>query len=142
MDAVRRLFNGNTNTTTLINNTDEIVEVREFRGIFTGENNFIRPITMKARQHTDIDPTRYGGGDSRGGQPSSLKISCDGSLLRCPPSGQDLLLRGEEFINSKTVTIGKSEDQNSTGVVNYEVKFQPRDAYASVRTKKHCEKGV
>ncbi|KAI8568966.1 hypothetical protein RHMOL_Rhmol02G0242200 [Rhododendron molle] len=117
---------GNKNTTTLINDTDEDMEIREFRGIITGENNLFSPITVKARDRTNTDPTKFGGADSQGGQPSNLMICCGGSLLRWPEGNS--VLRGERFINSKTVTIKKLEDQNSTGVVCYEVIFQPRDA--------------
>ncbi|KAI8568918.1 hypothetical protein RHMOL_Rhmol02G0237900 [Rhododendron molle] len=131
MDAVRRLIKGDKNNgdnaTRLINYTDEVMEIREFRGIFTDENNFISVTTVIARKHTNIDATKYGGDDSQGGHPSYLMIFGGGSLLRS--SKGDLLLPGEEFIRFKTVTIDQvPEDQNSTGVVNYEVKFQQRDA--------------
>ncbi|KAG5562706.1 hypothetical protein RHGRI_005435 [Rhododendron griersonianum] len=108
MDAVRRRLikgdknKGDKNTTWLINSTDEVMEIREFRGIFTGENNFFSKITVKASEQTDIDATQYGGDDSQGGQPSYLMIFCGGSLLRSS-EGDLLLLRGEEFINFKTV---------------------------------------
>ncbi|KAF7151581.1 hypothetical protein RHSIM_Rhsim02G0190600 [Rhododendron simsii] len=121
---------GNKNTTTLINRTKETMEIREFRGIFVDENHFFSKITVEAGQQTDMDSTKYRRGDSQGGELSSLMIFCGGSLNLRSSKGDDLLLRGEDFIQFKTVTIvpAEAEDQNSTGVVNYEVEFKPRDA--------------
>ncbi|XP_058200750.1 uncharacterized protein LOC131315610 [Rhododendron vialii] len=143
MDAIRRLIGelrtlasnilhaiGVTNTIKLCNETNEVVDIRELRGIITGENNVFSRITLTARGKTDIDPKEYDGADSRGGQLPLLLIFCGGSLLRLPNG--DFLFPGEEFFSTffETVTIADAQpnDQNSTGVVNYEVKFQPRYA--------------
>ncbi|KAI8568956.1 hypothetical protein RHMOL_Rhmol02G0241100 [Rhododendron molle] len=141
MDAVRRLIKGDKNNgdnaTRLINYTDEVMEIREFRGIFTDENNFISVTTVIARKHTNIDATKYGGDDSQGGHPSYLMIFCGGSLLRS--SKGDLLLPGEEFIRFKTVTIDQAMtldpsklfasnivDDPETSLLNMVLKFWPR----------------
>ncbi|KAF7150858.1 hypothetical protein RHSIM_Rhsim02G0192300 [Rhododendron simsii] len=127
---------GNKNTTWLINNTDEVMEIRQFRGLILDKNNFINKKTVKAHERINIDSKNYDGHDCRGGQPSCLMIFCGGSLLNLRSSEEYLLLPGDKFINFETVTIDKSEDQNSTGVVNYEVKFQPRDASFTVKSLK------
>ncbi|KAF7150861.1 hypothetical protein RHSIM_Rhsim02G0190100 [Rhododendron simsii] len=121
---------GNKNTTTLINRTEETMEIREFRGIYVDENQFFSKITVEAGNQTDMDLTKYRGGDSQGGQLPYLMIFCGGSLNLKSSEGDDLLLRGEDFIHFKTVTIVPAAvtDQNLTGVVIYEVKFKPRDA--------------
>ncbi|XP_058200659.1 uncharacterized protein LOC131315555 [Rhododendron vialii] len=112
--------------TRLINNTDEVMEIRVFRGLITGMGkNYV----IESHQHTDIDGTMYDGADSRGGPLPSVMIFCDRRIPLRSSKG-DLVLPGEQFFSFKTVTIDQvPEDQNSTGVVNYEVKFQePRDA--------------
>ncbi|KAF7112543.1 hypothetical protein RHSIM_RhsimUnG0218900 [Rhododendron simsii] len=116
---------GKKNTITLYNKTKEDVEIINFRGIITSK-------TVKADGQTDIDPKEYNGNDSQQGRLPSLMILCGGSLLKSPEG--DFLIAGEEFFNTcfKTVTIDQPNDQNSTGVVNYEVKFQPQHAYRKV----------
>ncbi|KAG5562708.1 hypothetical protein RHGRI_005437 [Rhododendron griersonianum] len=128
---------GNKITTGLINKTDNDMEIREFRGLITDTNHYIRMTAVKAGEYTDIDATKYGGDDSQGGLPSKLMIFCNGSYLKSRSStegdfllaGGEVGLRGQRFINSKTVTIDTvAEDRN---VVNYKVTFEPRDASAS-----------
>ncbi|XP_058200746.1 uncharacterized protein LOC131315602 [Rhododendron vialii] len=135
MDKVRKLLSytlhaiGVTNTIKLYNKTEEVVDIRELRGeIITGENNVFSTITVTADGEADIDPKEYDGADCRGGQLPLLMIFCGGSLLRLPNG--HFLLPGEEFFSTifETVTIVPLNDQTSTGVVNYDVKFQARTA--------------
>ncbi|KAI8568921.1 hypothetical protein RHMOL_Rhmol02G0238200 [Rhododendron molle] len=115
---------GNTNTITLYNNTKEVVDIIDFLGIITGK-------TVKAGGQTHIDPKEYDGNESRGGRLPLLMIFCGGSLLKSPEGD---LCAGEQIFSTcvKTVTIYQLNDQNPTGVVNYEVKFQLQHEYRKV----------
>ncbi|KAG5562717.1 hypothetical protein RHGRI_005446 [Rhododendron griersonianum] len=104
--------------TKLINNTNKVMAACEFRGMFTGEVNVMG--TANAKGHINIDKTKYSRNELK------VMIFCDGiSLLKS--SEQDLVLRGEEFFHFKTVTIDQVQvPGDSTGVVNYVVKFEPQ----------------
>ncbi|KAF7112278.1 hypothetical protein RHSIM_RhsimUnG0245700 [Rhododendron simsii] len=111
---------GNRHTIMLENKTNEVIDIVELRGL-------IPPKTVEADGRTEIKPKMY---DGSGGLLPLLMIFCGKRVLRSPKG--DFLLPGEKFFNPSFKTVTIDQHQVSTEVVNYKVKFQPRDGSGGV----------
>ncbi|KAF7112938.1 hypothetical protein RHSIM_RhsimUnG0177700 [Rhododendron simsii] len=111
---------GNRHTIMLENKTNEVIDIVELRGL-------IPRMTVEAGGRTEIKPKKYDGG---GGLLPLLMIFCGERLLRSPKG--DFLLPGEKFFSPSFKTVTIDQHQVSTEVVNYKVKFQPRDGSGGV----------
>jgi hypothetical protein len=127
------------NSTRLINNTDKVVEIREFRVLHSSppldcnKDTIYRKIILQPNT-TEIvkDPRAYRESHEHTGKVSLLMIFCDGSYEEMKP------LSAQDFIGSKTITITKQDqpDQNSTEAVQrrFVVRKEPRQIVSQGQT--------
>lgn len=120
-------------STRLINNTDKVVEIMEFRllnsspPLVCSKHTFCPKIILQPNTTVIVKDSRtYREILEHTGEVSLLIIFCDGSYEEMKP------LSAQDFIDSKTITITKQDqpDQNSTEAVQrrFVVTKEPRQS--------------